>query len=280
MIAPVTSVVSTFAPNGQFNALPEHQKKQVLSGGLGAGLLSSGMEFAIPLWWLVADNDDAVALRNGSAFLVDLGQEIFAVTAAHVFREYCRAKKAPTKIGCQLGSLLFDPEARLVDCRDDLDIATLRITAEEVGQIGKRVATPGLPYWERLKPEVGNFAFFAGFPAQARGMTSDGNFSTAPYFAMPPITSVTDHQIACRFDREKSIDFTGSDLPPVGYDIGGVSGLSHANAYPGSGKCDRLRRLAVCRRGCAGGSRRTVRTSGCRPRRLYTPRWQDRLKLS
>lgn len=41
---------------------------------------------------------------------------------------------------------------------------------------------------------------------------------------MPPITSVTDHQIACRFNREKIIDFSGSGLPPIGYDIGGVSG--------------------------------------------------------
>lgn len=41
---------------------------------------------------------------------------------------------------------------------------------------------------------------------------------------MVGITSVTDHQIACRFDREKSIDFSGSGLPPQGYDIGGVSG--------------------------------------------------------
>jgi hypothetical protein len=41
---------------------------------------------------------------------------------------------------------------------------------------------------------------------------------------MPHITSVTDRQIACRFDREKAIDFSGSGLPPVGYDIGGVSG--------------------------------------------------------
>jgi hypothetical protein len=41
---------------------------------------------------------------------------------------------------------------------------------------------------------------------------------------MTPITSVTDRQISCRFDREKSIDFSGGGLPPQGYDIGGVSG--------------------------------------------------------
>jgi hypothetical protein len=121
-------------------------------------------------------------------------------------------------------NLLFDPEERLIACRDDLDIATFQITAEEVVQLDKPVATLGPPHWGALNPAVGNFAFFAGFPAQSRGMTTAGNFATAPYFAMTAITSATDHQIACRFDREKSIDFSGSGLPPVGYDIGGVSG--------------------------------------------------------
>jgi hypothetical protein len=56
-------------------------------------------------------------------------------------------------------------------------------------------------------------------------MTPTGRFfATAPYFAMPPITSVTDRQITCRFDREKMLALSGSGLPPPGYDIGGVSG--------------------------------------------------------
>ena len=53
---------------------------------------------------------------------------------------------------------------------------------------------------------------------------SGGYFATAPYFATIPITSVSEHQIACRFDRQKMIDFSGSGLPPIGYDIGGVAG--------------------------------------------------------
>jgi hypothetical protein len=55
-------------------------------------------------------------------------------------------------------------------------------------------------------------------------MTPGGNFAAAPYFAMTPITSATDRQIACRINRQKIIDFSGNGLPPQGYDIGGVSG--------------------------------------------------------
>ena len=215
---------SPFHPNEQFNALSEEEKKRILSDELGLGLLHSGLAFAIPLWWVSENGEAGFALRNGSAFLVDLGHGVFAVTAAHVFKEYLAAKKMAVAIGCQLGNLLFDPEAQLICCRDDLDIATFRVSPSEAGRIGKAIVTSGPPNWGPLSPATGNFAFFAGFPAQTRGMTTGGAFATAPYFAMTPITSATDHQIACRFDREKIIDFSGSGLPPQCYDIGGVSG--------------------------------------------------------
>ena len=212
-------------PNQQFNALSEEEKKRVLSDGFGSHLNHSGLNFAVPLWWVFRDNDNNCGLRNGSAFLVDYGHGVFAVTAAHVFTEYRDTKHAMPETLCQLGDVLFDPEARLIACRDDLDIATFRVEPNEAKQIGKSMVKSDPPIREPLHPEVGNFVFFAGFPAQSRGMTPSGDgFATAPYFAMTPITSVSDHQISCRFDREKMIDFSGSGLPPRGYDIGGISG--------------------------------------------------------
>ncbi len=215
---------SPLIPNEQFNAFSEEDKKRVLSDGWGSRINHSGLQFAVPLWRVFQDDEEKLGLRNGSAFLVDYGSGIFAVTAAHVFEGYCQTKKIARAICCQLGCVPFDPEAQLISCRDDLDIATFRISAPDAKQIDKAIVTPGPPIWEPLTPTEGNFAFFAGFPAQTRGMTSDGNFTTAPYFATAPITSVTDRQIKCLFDREKMIDFSGSGLPPLGYDIGGVSG--------------------------------------------------------
>lgn len=211
-------------PTKCFNALSEEEKKRVLSDGLGASLLHSGLAFAMPLWWAFKNHHTDIGLRNGSAFLVDFGHGIFAVTACHVFREYLETKRTTGAIGCQLGSAQFDPEARLICSRDDLDIATFRVTASEAKQIDKAIVTASPANWEPLSPAAGDFAFFAGFPAQTRGMTSRADFVTAPYFAMPKITSVTDLQITCRFDREKIIDLSGSGLPPQGYDIGGASG--------------------------------------------------------
>jgi hypothetical protein len=138
---------------------------------------------------------------------------------------YCDSKRTANAIVCQLGNALFDPEVHLIDCNDDLDIATFRISTAMVGQIDKPVVPPDPPNWAALNPMENDFAFFAGFPAQSRGMSPTGRvFVAVPYFAMPPITRVTTRQITCRFEREKLIDFSGSGLPPPGYDIGGVSG--------------------------------------------------------
>jgi hypothetical protein len=216
---------SQFSRTAYFNSLSEREKKTVLESGLGPEILHDGLRFAIPIWWVYQDTAGVFGLRNGSAFLVELGQGILAVTAAHVFREYCHNRRTAQAIGCQLGNALFDPKANLIDCNDDLDIATFRIRKEMVGQIDKPVIPAEPSSWAPLNPAEKEFAFFAGFPAQSRGMTPTGRmFATVPYFAMPPIASITDRQITCRFERDKMIDFSGSGLPPQGYDIGGVSG--------------------------------------------------------
>jgi hypothetical protein len=210
--------------NEYFNALSEKDKKRILASGFGFNLLHSGLAFAVPLWWMYGDQEDNLRLRNGSAFLVNYGRGIFAVTAAHVFAEYREAKGTAHTIVSQLGHAVFEPEAKLIDCRDDLDIVTFRVRTAEAKQINTSIVSAGPPHWEPLSPAAGYFAFLAGFPAQTRGMTSNGHLATAPYCAMPRITSVTDHQITCRFDRESMIDLGGGGLPPPGYDIGGVGG--------------------------------------------------------
>jgi hypothetical protein len=217
-------LLNPFLPNETFNAMSDERRSQVLLSGFGMNLLHSGLEFAVPLWWVGEDQTNGLTLRNGSAFLVNRGHGTFAVTAAHVLAAYILAKGAARNVVCQLGSLEFDPEARLISRQDNLDIATFRVTEAEAAHMNKAIVASEPPILEPLVPAVGNFAFFAGFPAQSRRVTSKGDFVTAPYFAMPPITSVTDHQIACRFEREKMIDLGGQGLPPQGYDIGGVSG--------------------------------------------------------
>jgi hypothetical protein len=208
-----------------FNSLSEEGKKAVLSEGLGNRLLHEGLSYALPIWWVAAHHQDNLQLRNATAFLVDCGHGIFAVTAAHVFQEYCDSKRAAKKTVCQLGNELFDPESRLIACDLEIDIATFSVDAADAAAINQSILSVREENWPPLPAEEGNFAFFTGFPAQSRGMSPTGQyFATVPYRAMTPISRITDHQITCRFDREKMLDLGGQELPPEGYEIGGVSG--------------------------------------------------------
>jgi hypothetical protein len=97
------------APTEHFNGLSEEAKKNVLSGGLEINLLHSGLSFAVPLWWLFESQHKDLQLRNGSAFLADFGQGIFAITAAHVFTEYLEAKKEVGQSGASSAMRLVGP---------------------------------------------------------------------------------------------------------------------------------------------------------------------------
>jgi hypothetical protein len=215
---------SRFSATEFFNSVPDDQKKAILESGLGPEILYDGLQFAIPIWWVFVDQDGP-HLQNGTAFLIDHGQGFLAVTAAHVVRAYRVARGTTQAIACQLGNALFEPEANLIDCNDDLDTATFRVSEALVREIDKPIVPPDLPNWAPLDPAEKDLAFFAGYPEQSRGMSSTGQLLAAvPYFAMIPITRVTNRQITCRFDRQKMIDFSGSGLPPPGYNISGVSG--------------------------------------------------------
>jgi len=101
-----------------FNSLPMEGKKEVLARGLGARLLEEGLPYVMPMFWLGVDDKPGAKLTNGSAFLVDCGQGVFAVTAAHVFTAYYEAKRSRKEVVCQIGGMLFEPEAHLIDCDD------------------------------------------------------------------------------------------------------------------------------------------------------------------
>jgi hypothetical protein len=74
-------------------------------------------------------------------FFLDCGRGPFAVTAGHVFGQFVRDREERRVRGYQLGNIGFDLEERLIDWGRDkkIDIATFRITREEIAEIGKKV---------------------------------------------------------------------------------------------------------------------------------------------
>jgi hypothetical protein len=169
--------------------------------------------------------------RNGSAFFIDIGGRIIAVTAAHVFRSYLKGKEmARGKIACQLGSLGFDPKERLIAVSDCIDIATFSVSADDLAKVGKQPFAVAGGDWPPPHPSparpgrTGLTAYFAGFPEDSRLWINSQAISFGLYIAGGPIGSASDRQISMPFERQFWVDTLGLGFPPEGFDPGGISG--------------------------------------------------------
>ena len=207
------------------------QAKELIAGPFGEAALKAVAGYVSPIFWAVEDEEGREFVpNNGTIFFVDAGHGAFGVTANHVYQGYLDAKAAYPRVDCGIGrqcfvappsaTLPFDPEARLIDQSQDPDIATFRITAEELKQLG----TTTITVWPPVIPEVGQSIAFAGFPGRERRPVGPRELSFAPYPVLVVATSVNERYISCRFDREFLVPAPGFGLPAPNYDTGGISG--------------------------------------------------------
>jgi hypothetical protein len=157
--------------------------------------------------------------NNGSMFFLDTGNKLLAVTARHVYRGYVEAAlKAP--LDCYIDSLRFDPIQRLVSEGRETDIATFRITREELAALGK-ITIP----WPPVKPHKGKSVMFSGVPGFARSNPRRGEFGFGCYVASFKVDNVDDTSLSLmRPPQGEMVDIIGKGFPPDALDIGGMSG--------------------------------------------------------
>ena len=162
---------------------------------------------------------------NGSMFFLDCGRGPFAVTAGHVYDTYLEHVHKRHVRGTQIGGVDFDPQERLIASGKHLgiDIATFRITPAEIAATGKKIIRGTDGAWPP-PPNKGEVVYFGGFPECERDRIARKEFSFGLHSAMVPLTSFTEHQLCCQFDRRYWMDIRGLGLPPVGYELSGVSG--------------------------------------------------------
>lgn len=158
-------------------------------------------------------------------FFLDCGRGPFAVTAGHVFEQFTKDRAELRVRGFQIANLGFNPEDRLIDWGRDrkIDIATFHITADEIRNIGKAVVIGTDGAWPP-PPNANEAVYFGGFPAAERIEIGPMEFSFGLHSGIVPLTDFTDYQLGCRFDRRYWVDVRGVGLPPVGHDLGGMSG--------------------------------------------------------
>lgn len=123
------------------------------------------VRFAVPV--IFGDSPGRVrdaSLQNGTATLLRLGDRYLAITCHHVIEGFRRAR-AEGRSFFQVAHTEMDPEARLVDANENLDLAVIDVT-EWVGKEGQfstaNFVNPGV--WPPRPIVEDDVLSFAGFP--------------------------------------------------------------------------------------------------------------------
>jgi hypothetical protein len=211
------------------NALNDAERQSPEIKEFSRRMHDSGGEHVTWLFWHYQDRGlwtpPFALAHHGSMFFLDCGRGPFAVTAGHVFNAYLEHVHKRHVRGTQVGGIDFDPQERLIASGKHLgiDIATFRITPEEIAATGKKIVRSTDGPWPP-PPNVGEAVYFGGFPESERDRIAKKEFSFGLHSAIVRLTSFTEHQLCCQFDRRYWMDIRGLGLPPVGYELSGASG--------------------------------------------------------
>jgi hypothetical protein len=201
----------------------------LMRGGLGKAELEFVASVTAPIFWMLRDSNGGERIKNGSVFFLDAGEGLFAVTAAHVIKECMDDTKSPMFVQCVIGSnggrcVPIHLGDRIIDAHDGIDIATLRITLEELKHIGCTALTGYQKTWPPRLPEIERGITYCGFPGNGRMLLAPRRISFGCMPMAGIVTSAHETCISVQIERDQLIRVLGNDDFPENFDFGGISG--------------------------------------------------------
>lgn len=192
-----------------------------------------------PLYWVFCDSAGNDRMKNGSIFFMDAGEGIFAVTAAHVIEECLRDSKSPS-FQCMIGGdgpgrtvylqrqnetagTINRLSSRIIDIHHGIDIATLRVSREEVESTNRIFLTSIEKQWPPCLAEAGCAVMYSGCPGKERLQLAPTEICFGFVSIGGIVTSAHETRISIQLEREKLKLHLGDDIPGD-YDFGGMSG--------------------------------------------------------
>jgi hypothetical protein len=198
----------------------------LLAGGkFGRELANAILSYPAFIFWGTgdtADTDDEVS--NGTTFFLDCGQGPFGVTAGHVYEAH-KARADTSGVLCQIGRPSsrgigpVDLRQRLIAHSHSPDIATYKISAEEIDRIGARVVTAS------KEPREDDIVAFVGFPGSGREILAPRSIAFEPFHGAAFVESMSLETVSCPIPHEWIIPIEGMRFPEPGEDTdAGLSG--------------------------------------------------------
>ena len=165
---------------------------------------------------------DGVKVDHAAGCVVLVGATRYLVTAAHVVDGFRKRVGSGESVVFQAGNLLLDVEARLSFNDRRIDVAMLRLEEGEGRSIPALTWIPA--GWPPALPRTGDWVAYAGFPSAYRQDDGHGRVDLAVVGGMMMVISASSDRAITVLEREHLIAIRGEKVPPLGTELGGMSG--------------------------------------------------------
>jgi hypothetical protein len=214
----------------ELNSEQIKKAKELATGPLGQQLSKYPLRFAAAV--LIGEKNKGIyepTVNNGTVSLVDFGNGPIAITCSHVLDEYRKRLQGNESTFFHIGSLELDPLSSLIDESEDLDLATIDLSNEnlneihEGGEIGSCMVQP--PIWPPGNITEGDYVAFGGFPGLWKERPLDTEL-VFPSFSSGAcrVAAVGSNYFVVQFEREYWVQSFAYDQREDLYDLGGLSG--------------------------------------------------------
>jgi len=204
------------------------EAKVMVAGDLGLEMEKYPLRFATAAYFgAPPQSGREMSVSSGSASLLRLKGQPFALTCHHVLEGYRDWLKADPTTIFQLGDCKLDPLKQLKAEDKDLDFALIELTEDQAKEVAEGKGDFGTFFiepaaWPPAPVVEGDFVAFGGFPGELRKARSFSELSFGSYSSgASRVTLVRDTYFVCQFEREHWVQHKFEPEPSF---IGGLSG--------------------------------------------------------
>jgi hypothetical protein len=217
----VSRQVSTPEPTTAANALDDIKFRLAT-----AEFTQAVQSVTAPLWWPLDRDRDLKDRETGTAFFVRTKTSLIGVTAAHVIEAWkydCEHNGASAFriTGWNEKTTIIDWAERKIDLHGGIDIATFKITGDELADLNLSCLIYNPEPWPT---KVGEWVSYCGFPGQLYRRPSPTVRLTGMCVATGKLTALNDRQLTVQLERPDLEPMWEGGMPPEGFSFGGMSG--------------------------------------------------------
>ncbi len=199
-------------------------KSQEDVDGFRKQIAQAALQWGRPIWWYDWQQPfESLKITGASCFVLRFKSWYIGVTAAHVVNQLFETRRRTPSLACLIQLTHFDLLSAIIDTNDDLDIATFRISEEQVRNSGVQAFDVSAQWPSEIPIERQMPIQLVGFPECLRVIDyAGGSMTCHAYGALGLVEDYNDREIITIYDPEQS---RGSPtLPPLGFNLSGCSG--------------------------------------------------------